>query len=406
MKFIVYFLFSHFKWHLLLMFLFVLLGQGLESLEPFALKWLLDSGMKGSVVVPEYYIAPLLLLCVLRLSSLLILRGNQLVDSHFNPRCKALMQKTLYEKLLQQPLAYFYARSTGTLGHLISECSRITLLLLDIFVVDVLRGIVLLTGAITVLGMLELRLSFLLLVWAIFHVTVSCHLSLICARYSRTAADFSSRSFGWIVDSINNIEVLKDYGAEHDELDKLNKAQQDDIKYNIRLKLFTTWTRIFQSISVSLLFSCLLFACLYFREGQHDMASSFALVASISTMISFQFWNISNRLVVVVENVGILNKAVETLLISPPPLSGEEIELKNKVNCSIEFKNVCFGYDENVPVLSALSFNIHAGERVALVGPSGSGKTTITKLLQRHTDGWQGDILVNGINIATIAVKS
>lgn len=73
---------------------------------------------------------------------------------------------------------------------------------------------------------------------------------------------------------------------------------------------------------------------------------------------------------------------------------------------SIEFKNVCFEYKENEPVINNLSFKIEGDKVCALVGHNGAGKSTIIKLLFRLYDPTSGEILVNGINIKEYNLKS
>jgi len=65
----------------------------------------------------------------------------------------------------------------------------------------------------------------------------------------------------------------------------------------------------------------------------------------------------------------------------------------------IEFENVTFSYLEGEPVLRGISFDVRAGEHVALVGATGSGKTTITKLLARFYDVTSGRVLVDGVDV-------
>lgn len=73
---------------------------------------------------------------------------------------------------------------------------------------------------------------------------------------------------------------------------------------------------------------------------------------------------------------------------------------------SIEFKNVCFEYKENEPVINNLSFKIEGNRVCALVGHNGAGKSTIIKLLFRLYDPTSGEILVNGINIMEYNLKA
>ena len=73
---------------------------------------------------------------------------------------------------------------------------------------------------------------------------------------------------------------------------------------------------------------------------------------------------------------------------------------------SVEFRNVCFEYKENEPVINDLSFKIEGDKVCALVGHNGAGKSTIIKLLFRLYDPTRGEILVNGINIKEYDLKA
>jgi len=73
---------------------------------------------------------------------------------------------------------------------------------------------------------------------------------------------------------------------------------------------------------------------------------------------------------------------------------------------SIEFRDVCFAYNEPEWVLKNVSFSVKRGDRIALVGHTGAGKTTVTSLLLRFYEPQRGEILVNGINIRKYTVTS
>ena len=73
---------------------------------------------------------------------------------------------------------------------------------------------------------------------------------------------------------------------------------------------------------------------------------------------------------------------------------------------NISFKEVTFGYQEDLPVLKQLDFEIKAGETVALVGHSGSGKSTLISLLMRFYDPQTGQILLDGKDIREVTLIS
>ena len=71
----------------------------------------------------------------------------------------------------------------------------------------------------------------------------------------------------------------------------------------------------------------------------------------------------------------------------------------------IQFRNVCFQYNESRQVLKDINLTIKKGKTVALVGQSGSGKSTLVDLLPRYHDVSSGEILVDGINVKEYSIK-
>ena len=70
-----------------------------------------------------------------------------------------------------------------------------------------------------------------------------------------------------------------------------------------------------------------------------------------------------------------------------------------KLEGNIEFKNVWFAYNEENYVLKNLTFNVKAGETVALVGATGAGKSSTINILNRFYEVKKGEITVDGIHI-------
>ena len=74
---------------------------------------------------------------------------------------------------------------------------------------------------------------------------------------------------------------------------------------------------------------------------------------------------------------------------------------------SVEFNDVSFTYPgADQPALNTITFKVKAGERVAVVGPNGSGKTTLVSLLPRLLEPSSGNVCVDGMDIATVSLRS
>ncbi|WP_184889584.1 ABC transporter ATP-binding protein [Sphaerisporangium siamense] len=69
----------------------------------------------------------------------------------------------------------------------------------------------------------------------------------------------------------------------------------------------------------------------------------------------------------------------------------------------VEARDLTYGYAEDAPVLSGVSFEVRPGRTVAVVGPTGSGKSTLTQLLVRLIDPDAGRALVDGVDLRALA---
>lgn len=79
-------------------------------------------------------------------------------------------------------------------------------------------------------------------------------------------------------------------------------------------------------------------------------------------------------------------------------------KMEGRLEGSIEFKEVTFGYSPlEPPLIERLSFKLEPGKRIALVGPTGSGKSTIAKLVCALYRPWEGTILYDGKPIEEIS---
>ena len=90
----------------------------------------------------------------------------------------------------------------------------------------------------------------------------------------------------------------------------------------------------------------------------------------------------------------------------PEVTDAKEPVVLEKLKGDIEFKNVCFHYAANRPILKNVSLKINAGDHIGLVGHTGSGKSTIANLISRLYDTISGSISIDGHNVKEIATSS
>ena len=78
-----------------------------------------------------------------------------------------------------------------------------------------------------------------------------------------------------------------------------------------------------------------------------------------------------------------------------PPIHGD-----------VAFDHVTFSYEPGVPILKNVSFHANQGQSFAVVGPTGAGKTTLVNLLSRFYNVDSGRILIDGVDIAGVTIRS
>ena len=78
-----------------------------------------------------------------------------------------------------------------------------------------------------------------------------------------------------------------------------------------------------------------------------------------------------------------------------PPIKGD-----------VSFENVKFSYEDGVPILKDVSFDVKQGQTISIVGPTGAGKTTIVNLLSRFYNVDSGKVLIDGIDISKVKIHS
>ncbi len=123
-----------------------------------------------------------------------------------------------------------------------------------------------------------------------------------------------------------------------------------------------------------------------------------------------RFWqplmNLSNLMNTFINAVAYLERIFEML--DEPVTVNDKIGASElpKIKGDVHFKNVTFRYEEGIDILQNVSFDVKAGESIALVGPTGAGKTTIVSLLSRFYNINGGEILIDDSNIANVTLHS
>ena len=149
-----------------------------------------------------------------------------------------------------------------------------------------------------------------------------------------------------------------------------------------------------------------------FAVGLLVLPAGTASLGTLAAMTGYasRFWqpimSLSNILNNFINNIAYLERIFETLD-EPVTVSDKDgAEDIGEISGQVSFNDVTFAYEEDNNVIEHVSFDVKAGESVALVGPTGAGKSTIVSLISRFYNLTKGSITVDGKDISEVTLKS
>lgn len=201
----------------------------------------------------------------------------------------------------------------------------------------------------------------------------------------------------WIFEILKGIQTIKIFAAEKNICNIFSKNNEN--LYFIGKKQNDLQILYGQAILLIYFISQIIFyiiSAIYVVEGSINIAE-YISIATYYNLISNNFQKILN------ENLAFQTRqvSIERVL----ELLDYEIEVNEKqsklptLSNEVCVKNLSFSYDGKKTILSGISFNALAGERIGIVGESGVGKTTLAYLLMKFYEPDSGSIFIGGNNI-------
>lgn len=245
-------------------------------------------------------------------------------------------------------------------------------------------------------------LLLIFIIWFTVYVIISYFF--IREQFTRDVkrASAESKTTGVLADAITNVLNIKMFAALKSERGIFDGVAVEEKEKRDSSWYFHNWQNAFQGFYIGL-FQVLImyFAIKMWLAG--SISAGVIMLVQIYVFKAFDVvWNLGRNVRRVMEAFADATEMVE--------IFEQEIDVKNPKNpekCaiskgSIEVGNITFAYDHGNNVFEDFSLDVKSGERIGLVGHSGSGKTTITKLLLRFADVQDGEIMIDGQNIARL----
>lgn len=305
-----------------------------------------------------------------------------------------------FNRLIKLPVQFFDANSAGVLT------SKITYDADQMSKAATSATMTLVRDTLTIVGMLGYMFY---LDWklTLIFILVTPPMALYLRRMTpklRAAGRSAQETVGSMTkvleEAISGQRIVKIFGGEEYESLRFEKVVQRNRQMLVRLARISA----FNTLVVELLAAVALGMVVFYAVGSFTAGEFAAFVGALLLLIA------------PIKSLSSLNEDIQVSLaaaqsvfavIDETPESDTGTKTIHRVKGNIEYRHIGLRYDNaNRNAINDLSFSIKPGEKLALVGRSGGGKTTLVNLLPRFYEYQQGLLLIDGMDIRALSLKS
>jgi ATP-binding cassette, subfamily B, bacterial MsbA len=266
--------------------------------------------------------------------------------------------------------------------------------------------------------MISWRLTFLFLVLVPIAIVIMSKVGGYMKRASRRVLESMSSLYKILQETFQGIKVVKAFTMERYERRRFFMGTKDYYHKGMRVvNLDALSGPIMELLGVMAVAACLLAgAYLVLKEKMHifdirmtyeklDTASLlqlYALLAAIADPVR-KLSNVYNR---IQSGAAAADRIFSFMDRRPRVQSNPNARRLERHHKCVEFREVCFSYSPETPILTNIRLEVPFGQTVAIVGKNGSGKTTLVGLLPRFFDPDHGSILIDGVDTRRVNLRS
>ena len=385
----------------------ILLSTATQFALPYFLKWAVDAMSVTGSRVATFAMLFVLAYSAARLGGVVFDNLRNIVFERVGQQATAHLAENVFTRLHRLSLRFHLARRTGEVTKVIERGTKSIDTMLYFMLFNIAPTIILLLGVAVIFYInfgwplvISTALAVVAYIWTTRAITE--WRTKLREQMNRLDGQALSRA----VDSLLNYETVKYFNAEAREEARYAQATQAYAKAAVKSENSLGLLNIAQAVITNLLMAVAM--ALTVRGWARGEYSAGQLVF-VQTYLA-QLFRPLDMLGMVYRTIrqGLTDMADMFRLIDT------EIEVQDAPGApalvvkrpTLAFDNVVFGYDPDRTILKGLSFEVPAGQQVAIVGPSGAGKSTIARLVFRFYDPWSGRVLIDGQDIREVTQAS
>ena len=394
-------------WWMVLACLIMLVASGISLISPYLIRMAIDQAIPAANYNMLIKISVFLVISTLFVRFLLAAKLRLM--TRVAQKIIVTIRKEVFTKLQALPFTYFDSRPHGKI--LIRVVNYVNSLsdLLSNGVIQLISD--LFTLIVIVCFMLAIDVKLTLVCMAVLPILLIVLVSMKKKQHEAWKQESYKRSnlTAYLSESLNGMKITQSFARErvnqgifNDLCDKCKKVWIRAVNINNII-----WP-VVDNLST-------LGVALVYMAGIAWLGDGMGGTVTVGTLVAFtgyiwRFWmpiqnlgNFYNSMV----TTGAYVERIFELLDEPEDITDRDgaVELP-PIRGHVSFDHVNFSYEPGNPILKDVNFTITPGTSVAIVGPTGAGKTTIVNLLTRFYNPDDGKILIDGLDIQSLQIKS
>ncbi|MBX7483505.1 ABCB family ABC transporter ATP-binding protein/permease [Qipengyuania qiaonensis] len=387
--------------------IFVLLAKATTLALPFAYKGAVDAMTTPANEAAMAALAFVIAYAAGRLASVVFDNLRNIIFERVGQDATRQLAEDTFARLHQLSLRFHLSRRTGEVTKTIDRGTKS---------IDVMLYFLLFNIAPTAIELIAVGVIFYInfgwelvaatAVTVAAYITVTRKITEWRNELRRKMNELDGTALARSVDSLLNYETVKYFGAEGREHQRYAEATRSYAEAAVKSENSLGLLNIAQAVIMNLLMGgAMAFTVWQWSKGRLTtgdlvLVNTYLLqLFRPLDMLGFVYRTVRQGLIDMAEMFRLIDTAAE---VKDTPGAPALVVRRP----TVVFDKVRFGYETDREILHGLSFEVPAGNHVAIVGPSGAGKSTIGRLLFRFYDPWQGRILIDGQDIAEVTQSS
>lgn len=318
------------------------------------------------------------------------------------------LRKDAFSTIIRMPMQFFNERRVGDLASRLSSDISTIQETLTVTLAEFLRQTVIILVGIGWLISYSYKLTLVMLLTLPVMIVVMVLFGKFIRKLGKETQDKVAESGVIVNESLTGIVNVKSFTSERFEANRFVTGIQAIRKVAMKGAI---WRGVFGTFIIIFLFGALgivMGVGAYLRDQGEIPGNVISEFVFVTGLVAGSIGGLAAQMGSLSRSIGVIENVMEILSMKTEEISLETAPKEDMIHGNVKFNDVEFHYASrpDIQVLKKVSFEVKAGQQIALVGSSGSGKSTIASLVQKFYEPITGSIQFDGRDASSFELSA